>query len=55
MVALYSVWYNFIRIHKTLRVAPAMQAVVTDRLYGFEDIVQIVDELEAGQKPEKSN
>ena len=25
MVALYTVWYNFIRIHKTLRVTPAME------------------------------
>jgi hypothetical protein len=33
MVALYSVWYNFIRIHKTLRVTPAMEAGVTDRLF----------------------
>ena len=26
MVALYTVWYNFVRIHKTLRVTPAMAA-----------------------------
>lgn len=31
MVALYAVWYNFIRIHKTLRVTPAMEAGVTDK------------------------
>ena len=32
MVALYTVWYNFVRVHKTLRVSPAMAAGVTDRL-----------------------
>jgi hypothetical protein len=29
MEALYAVWYNFIRIHKTLRLTPAMEAGVT--------------------------
>jgi hypothetical protein len=46
MVALYAVWYNFVRIHKTLRCTPAMEAQVTDRLWSLEDIVQIVDEWE---------
>lgn len=55
MVALYAVWYNFIRIHKTLRVTPAMQAGVVDRLYSFDDLVEIVDAWEAAQKSEKSN
>ena len=44
MVALYSVWYNFIRIHKTPRVTPAMEAGVTDRLLSYEELVGIVDE-----------
>jgi hypothetical protein len=47
MVALYAVWYNSVRIHKTLRCTPAMEAQVTDRLWSLEDIVQIVDEWEA--------
>ena len=52
MVALYTVWYNFVRIHKTLRVTPAMEAHVTERLFSFDDLVGIVDEWEAGQKAE---
>jgi IS1 family transposase len=43
MVALYSVWYNFVRVHKTLRVAPAMAAGVTDRLWSMEDIAALVE------------
>jgi IS1 family transposase len=43
MVALYTMFYNFIRIHKTLRVTPAMQANITDRVWGFEDIVERMD------------
>lgn len=43
MVALYSVWYNFVRIHKTLRVTPAMATGVSDRLWSMEDMVAPVD------------
>ena len=50
MIALYAVWYNFIRIHKTLRCTPAMQAGVTDKLFAFDDLIGIVDEWEANQK-----
>jgi hypothetical protein len=50
MVALYAVWYNFIRIHKTLRVSPAMESGVTDRLFSFDDLIGIVNEWEAAQK-----
>jgi hypothetical protein len=54
LVALYAVWYNFIRIHKTLRVTPAMEACVTDRLFAYEELVGIVDEWEASQKDKES-
>jgi hypothetical protein len=43
MVALYTVWYNWVRIHKTLRVTPAMAASLTDKLMSFEDIVALMD------------
>jgi IS1 family transposase len=43
MVALYTVWYNFVRIHKTLRVAPAMAAGLTDRLWSMEDVAGLID------------
>jgi hypothetical protein len=55
MVALYAVWYNFIRIHKTLRVTPAMEAGVTDRLFSNEELIGIVDEWEATQKTEQQS
>ncbi len=40
-VALHFAHYNFVRIHKTLRVTPAMAAGVTDRLWTVEDIVKL--------------
>ena len=42
-LALYFVWYNFVRIHKSLRMSPAMAAGVSDRLWDMADIVALVD------------
>ena len=47
MVALYTVWYNFVRIHKSLRVSPAMAAGISDRLWSMEDVVALIDAAEA--------
>ena len=44
MVAIYAVWYNFLRIHKTLRVAPAMQAGITEKLMTWDNLLEIYDE-----------
>jgi hypothetical protein len=43
-------FYNFCRIHKTLRVTPAMAAKVTERLWSVEDIVDVIDAWEADQE-----
>ena len=43
MVALYTVWYNFVKMHKTLRMTPAMASGVTDRLWSMEDIAGIIE------------
>ena len=42
-LALYFLYYNFVRIHKTLKMSPAMAAGVTDRLWSVEDIVALLD------------
>ena len=39
-------YYNFVRIHKTLRVTPAMAAKVTDRLWEIADIVRVLEDRE---------
>jgi IS1 family transposase len=41
-LAIHYVWYNFVRIHQTLRVTPAMAAGVTDRLWAIDDIVALL-------------
>jgi IS1 family transposase len=50
MVALHFMHYNFCRIHKTLRVTPALSAKVTDRLWSVEDIVDLLDAAEGEPK-----
>ena len=39
--------YNFVRIHKTLRVTPAMAAGVTDKLWEISDVVAMLEKWEA--------
>ena len=42
-VALHYMYYNFVRIHSSLRVTPAMAAGVTDKLWSIEDMVGLLD------------
>ena len=42
-IALHFVYYNFVKIHKTLRVPPAMEAGLIKRLMSIEDIVRLTD------------
>jgi hypothetical protein len=44
-------YYNFARIHQSLRVTPAMAAGITDRLWSVEDIVPLVAAQEAAEAP----
>jgi hypothetical protein len=46
MVALYALWYNFIRIHKMLRTSPAMAAGIETRLWSMEELVRLIEERE---------
>jgi hypothetical protein len=48
-VALHYMHYNFCRIHKTLRVTPAMAAGVTDKPWGIGDIVKVLEDWEAAE------
>ena len=42
-MALHFLYYNFVRIHKTLKMAPAMAAGVTDRLWEVADMVNVLE------------
>lgn len=43
MVAIYAVWYNFLRVHKTLRVTPAMEAGLSETVLNWSDLVEAMD------------
>ncbi len=42
-VSLHFMYYNFGRIHKTLRVTPAMEARVSDQIWSLEEIAALAD------------
>lgn len=50
-IALYFVFYNFCRIHKSLKVSPAMAAGVSETLWSLEDVVAKIDEMAPAPEP----
>ncbi|MGD0351914.1 MAG: IS1 family transposase [Dehalococcoidia bacterium] len=50
-VALHFMYYNFVRVHKTLGVTPAMAAGITDHVWTIEDIVNLQFQFEAMSSP----
>lgn len=46
-VALHSMFYNFVRVHQTLKMSPAMAAGVTDRLWEVSDLIEMLEAFEA--------
>jgi IS1 family transposase len=47
MMAIYFMHYNFVRIHQTLKLTPAMAADVTGKLWEMADMVKVLEEWEA--------
>jgi hypothetical protein len=52
-LALYFAFYNFVRVHKTLRMSPAMAAGVSKTLWTMEDIAERIEARAAKPKPGK--
>jgi hypothetical protein len=42
-VALHFMYYNFVRVHKTLRVTPAIEAGIADHVWSFEELVSLLN------------
>jgi hypothetical protein len=42
MISLYFMYYNFARVHQTLRVTPAMEAGISDHVWSVEEIVALL-------------
>ena len=49
-VALYFSYYNFCRVHQTLRVTPAMEAGLSDHVWSVEELVSLMPEPEAKKR-----
>lgn len=49
-ISLHFAYYNLVKIHKTLRMTPAMAAGVTDRLWEMADLVAVIDAAEEAPK-----
>jgi hypothetical protein len=43
MVALYTVWYNYVRQHKAHKLSAAMAAGIADKLWSVADLAEMVD------------
>ncbi len=46
-IALHFMHYNFCRVHRTLKITPAMAAGVTEKLWDIEDIIDLLEEKKA--------
>lgn len=42
-ISLHYMHYNFCRIHKTLRVTPAMEAGIADHVWSYEEVAALLD------------
>lgn len=49
-ISLHFMYYNFCRVHASLRVTPAMEAGVSDHVWGLEEIIALID---AAEQPKK--
>lgn len=49
-VALFAMYYNFVKLHRTLRMTPAMAAGVTGRLWEIGDVVDVLEAREAAPR-----
>jgi IS1 family transposase len=49
-VALHFMHYNFCRVHKTLRVTPAMEAGIAGHVWSIEELVALMPDMEAKKR-----
>lgn len=50
MVSLYFMYYNFGRVHQSLRVTPAMEAGVSNHVWSIEEIVGLLEQSERNNR-----
>ena len=50
MMAIYFIHYNFVRIHQTLKITPAMAAKITSKLWEMSDMVAVLEAWETSNE-----
>jgi hypothetical protein len=50
-VSLHFMYYNFVKIHSTIRMTPAMAAGVTDHLWEMSDVVALLEDQKSEEMP----
>ena len=53
-ISLHFMYYNFVRIHQSLRVTPAMAAGVSEKVWEIADIVRLVEEREEAEREQRA-
>ena len=53
-VAIHFMHYNFVRIHQSLRITPAMAAGVTTKLWSLTDMVRVIEDWETARSAKTS-
>ena len=49
-LAIYFAFYNFVKVHSTLRMSPAMAAGIETKLWEMKDLVEYIDSREPAPK-----
>lgn len=49
-VAIWFMYYNFVRVHSTLRVTPVMEAGISDHVWSIEELCCLLPQAESGAK-----
>jgi len=52
-LSLYFMFYNYCKIHKSLRITPAMTTGITDHVWELTDIIDLIPEPEPEPEPKK--
>jgi hypothetical protein len=55
MVALFFLYYNFCRVHSTLRVTPAMEAGISDHVWTIEEMCTLLPERVSSARQVEKN
>jgi hypothetical protein len=53
-VAIWFMYYNFARVHQTLRCTPAMEAGISNHIWTIEELCALISEISSVRQTEKN-